>query len=335
MDTKEIKNIESAIVNCNRAVEIDKSLPSVEITLGRIYTEQGKYEQALSSFQEALERDPKNSDAYRGRAIALMDMGKTKEAELSYKKSIEAKPDYWGGYSKLGVFYFQQGRYEEAAAQFQQVVTLNPNNASGYRNLGAVYGRLGRYDEAIKSFEKSLELEPDYRTYQQIATVYTKRNKFREAARAFEKVLELKNNDYRIWGFLADSYYWIPDERYKASKANLQAIKLALEQLKINPNDIDILKSLAYYYGMEGDTTNSILTLRKIELLHPSDVNLEVLVGQTYEEWLGDRRTALKWIKKAINRGFPIADLKLRPGLKDLIKDKRFTTFIDSLNKSR
>ena len=332
---KDISSIENAIKYSNRARNINGSLISVNITLGRIYIEQGKNQEALNEFEKALLIDPKNSDAFRERAKTYMAMGKTREAELSYKEAIKMKPDYWKGYNYLGVFYFQQGKYDEAAAQFQQVISLNPNNAKGYVNLGAVYGILTRYDDAINAFNKSLQIEPDYRMYQQIATVYLKKNMYKEAARAYEKVIEMKNNDYRIWGFLADAYYKIPDERYKADSSNLKAVELALEQLKINPNNADILSRLASYYGMLKDTVKSLSTLRKVEALHPADVFIQLSIGQTYEEWLGNRKTALYWIKKAIRNGYSLPNLKTRKGLNNLMKDKDFITFIDSLNKSK
>ena len=258
-----------------------------------------------------------------------------KEAELTYKTAIQNKPDYWSGYSYLGAFYFRIGKYEDAVAQFQQVVTLNPNNAKGYRNLGSVYGILTRYNEALENFIKSVSIEPDFRTYNHIATLYYKTGKYKEAARAYEKVVEMQKNDYRAWGFLADTYNKIPDERQKADSANLQAVKLALVQLKINPNDLDVLSRLASYYGMLGDTLKAESILNKVELLNPSDVNIQMIIGQTYEECLGDRKNAIKWIKKAVSNGFSISNIESRAGLKNLLKDKRFITFTDSLNKSK
>ena len=115
----------------------------------------------------------------------------------------------------------------------------------------------------------------------------------------------------------------------------MKAVELALEQLKINPNNADILSRLASYYGMLKDTVKSLSTLRKVEALHPADVFIQLSIGQTYEEWLGNRKTALYWIKKAIRNGYSLPNLKTRKGLNNLMKDKDFITFIDSLNKSK
>ena len=44
----------------------------------------------------------------------------------------------------------------------------------------------------------------------------------------------------------------------------------------------------------------------------------------TYEE-LGDRRTALEWLDRAIKAGYSIKRLERSPWLKDLRADERYT----------
>ena len=97
--TKDVKWVDSAVKNCERAVALDELLAPVRVTLGMIYNETGRYQEALTIFQKALELDPSNADCYRGRAKALMGLGQLEDAESIYKKAIELKPAYWGGYS--------------------------------------------------------------------------------------------------------------------------------------------------------------------------------------------------------------------------------------------
>jgi serine/threonine protein kinase/tetratricopeptide (TPR) repeat protein len=334
-ETKEISSIEKAVNSCNKALSLNESITSVRITLGRIYTEQGKYRDALDEFEKVLLVDPKNSDAYRGKATVYMSMGKTSEAELSYKEAIKMKPDYWSGYGKLGVFYFQQGKYAEAAAQFQQVITLNPNNASGYRNLGAMYSMMNRFDEAVEMYNKSLKLEKDYRTYNNLATIYVDKRQWDKAARAYEEIIKINNSDYRVWGYLAYAYYKTPNERSKADVTNLKAISYAEQQLNINPANQSVLNSLASYYGMKGNLNKTRELLGKIKSLNPTDLDVLITLGENYEEWLNQREEAIKWIRAAVRKGFSVDYLNKRPNLQNLLNDEGLKKTIDSIRSSK
>ncbi len=195
MKTKDISFIEASIRSCTKANKLDDKLLQVRLTLGSVYVEIGKYNDAKEQFQKVLEIDPHNSEAYYGKANALVSLGQTTEAEASYKKAIEMKPSYWAGYNWFGIFYWRQGKFREAAAQFQQVITLTPNNSLGYSNLGWMYSNLNMNEKAIEMFQKSLALQEDYRTYSYIAAIYFQMGKYAEAAREYENVLKLNKND--------------------------------------------------------------------------------------------------------------------------------------------
>lgn len=331
--TKDIHLIERAIKSCNKAIAINDNLTSVKNTLGYIYLETGRYNEAKDEFQKVLEVDPVNSRAYNGRAEAFVKMGMIKEAEASYKEAIRMKPGYWNLYNGLGWFYYQQGRYRDAAAQFQQVITLTPNNSIGYLNLASMYYLLGQKDDAVKMWKKSLEIEPDYRAYSNLAVVYFGEKKYKEAARMYEKIVGINKNDYRMWGYLAECYYRTPDERDKSFEANRHALSLAEKQLQINPRDPEIITYMASYYAMLGKLDNSRTMLNDLKSLEITNTQTYVDIAVIYEEWFGERETALNWIKKALEKGYPVEEIDDTPQLQNLIKDKRFIAFLEKLNK--
>ena len=108
--TKETKYFVLAEKNCERAVELDDFLGPVHVTHGLLHLEAGQYQDALHEFQNALEMDSHNAEAYRGRAKAYTAQGLLEEAEITYKKAISIKSDYWGGYNDLGVYYYKKQR---------------------------------------------------------------------------------------------------------------------------------------------------------------------------------------------------------------------------------
>jgi serine/threonine-protein kinase len=335
LKNSDIRWIETAILNCNKAVALNETLNEVRLTLGRVLEETGKYIQAAEEYQKVLERDPSNIDAYIRKANALLSMGNCKEAEILYKKAIEKRPNYILTYQYLGILYYKEGNFLDAAAQFKTVTSLTPNNPAGYRNLGAINYFLGQTDAAIESFKKALSIKPDYPTYNNLATIYVTEGKFEDAAHIFEQILQSDSTDYRVWGHLADTYYRIPGGKIKSIEANTKAIELAEEKSRINPNDPDLMVSLSSYYGMIGDKLKSSTVLRKLESMEIIDFHLQYLIGEIYEEWHRNRKKALEWIKLSVKNGYPVDEIDsiYRPGLKNFIKDKEFRAFIDSLNQ--
>jgi len=306
--TKNSEWIEPAEKSIRKAIKIDKSLSPIHTSLGLLLTEKGDYEQALQAHATALELNPSNFEAYRGRARAFKSLQRVAEAEATYKKAIEMKPDYWAGYAELGVFYSQYGRFEEAAEQFRIVTELSPGNASAYRNLGGVYYYLGEQDKALDAFEKSVEIQPNYGVYSNIATMKFYSGDYEEAAKFYQKALELNNTDYQVWNFLSIAYLNSdPPKTEEAKNALIKAKELAEKQLEVNPRDPKLLLSLASYHIELEELGKAEKFLSQALKLKPSEANNLIAIGLIYED-LGNRSEALSWVEKALQNGYVMED---------------------------
>ncbi|MBU1100267.1 MAG: protein kinase [Bacteroidetes bacterium] len=329
--SRETGDINKAIQSCKQAMTSDETLIQAKIIMAKLFNLQGQNEFALSELQKALELDPTNWEAYQEKALTFFYLKKNDEAEKSYQKAIAIRPDLWIVYNSLGVFYFREGKYDKAVNQFAKVIDLIPNSALGYKNTASMFAYLDESKEAIRFYEKALSIETDYRTYSNLASMYFQDGNYEEASQTYERILELNDGDYRIWGYLASSYYWTKRQKKKINYANNQAISLAELKLGVNPNDLNTLGSLATYYGMAGNLskTDSILTI--LVQSNPADVYLQFLIGQIYEEWMHDRDKALIWIMKALKNGFAINKVRKTLGLKNLITDQKFKEMVGSL----
>ena len=81
---------------------------------------------------------------------------------------------------------------------------------------------------------------------------------------------------------------------------------------------------------MLNDRQKTLSFLKQAEKLNPEDVYLIFYIGDIYEEWLGERETALKWFKSALEKGYTLKRFYQYPGLKKLIADSRFQKLIKS-----
>jgi len=321
--SKEPQWVEHAINNGQRAVELNDFLAPVHITLGLIHKGTGRYQEAIQEFKQALKLDPVSHDAYRGLAIAYLRLNKVEQAEATLRKVIELKPDYWAGYYDLATFYLNLGRHEDAVKQLHKAVTLVPDGFYAHNDLGALYFNLGRWTDARKMWERSLEIEPNYAAYSNLGILHHIEMRYGDAARMYEKALELDNRNYRVWGNLASAYYWMPGERGRALATYQRAAQMAEEERKVNPHDPEVLSDLAEYYAMIRERTRALSHVQQALSLASDDIEVMASAGLVYE-LLGERDRALEWVGKALEHGYPRAQIERLPELQQLRADPRF-----------
>lgn len=330
--TKEIRWIELAGKESNRALQLGTGLAPVHIASGIIHSGKGEYDLALSEFAQALEAEPRNSDAYRELARIYSLTNRIDEAEATYKKAIQLRPNLITGYNLLGSFYFNHGRYEEAAGQFRKMIELAPDSYWGYNDLGGAYLYLERRPEARQLFEKTLQIWPDYGALSNLGSMYFEESRFAEAARMFERAIEQRPTKYILYYNLASAYALMPGHQEKAGESCKKTVEMAEAILKINPKDIEALSHLSLCSAILGDRPKAAAPLQQALALQPR--NTEVLfIAVLVNEKLGQRAQAFTWLKAALENGFSRALVERSPELHALRADPQYQRLLQSIRK--
>ncbi len=310
--TQDTQWVGEALTACEQAVALDDNLAGGHTCLGTVYNGRGKYERAVEEFQRAVLLEPSSDDAFRGLGFSYESLRNLAEAERTYRRAIELRPQYWAGYSWAGGFYASQGRYEKAAEMFNQVIKLAPDNFVGYSNLGGIYALEGRYADAIPVLERSVALRPTGVAYSNLGTSYFFQRKFGESVRTFEAAAMLDEQQWQIWGNLADAYYWAPGKRTQADGAYAKALSLGEQRLHVNPRDATLLGYMAYYHAMRNNKADAQSCARQALAVAPNDPELLFNLALTYHQ-LGDLDQALGWLGKALAAGFSRATVRDTP----------------------
>jgi serine/threonine-protein kinase len=324
--TKDSQWAEQAKKSSAAAIGLNDKLAQVYVTLGMIHTGTGNYDQAIGNLQRALALDPYNADAYRELAKAYEKRGRLQDAESTYRSAIAARPNYWGAHNELGGFYYRQGRYDEAEKEFRRVVELTPDNARGYKNLGVIAYSQKRYEEAARMYEKSVAIKPSDGTYTNLGALYYSLGRYSDAAFNFQKAVEMNDHNSMHWHNLASAYK-ASNEPEKARAAYDRTAKLAVEQLRVNPRDPDVLIRLADAYSMLRQPQRARDELQRALTLAPEAVDDMFQAGVIYEQ-LRDRRRALEWIGKAIKGGYSRDLVEKSPDLAQLRLDSKFQNLL-------
>lgn len=102
---------------------------------GFIHFQKQEYDQAIASFQKAVELEPKAAAGYNMLGMAYrfkanqLGIPELRSKEIAaFQKALEADPQYWVAMINLGVTYYGQGEKAKAAPLLKKALALNPQH---------------------------------------------------------------------------------------------------------------------------------------------------------------------------------------------------------------
>jgi eukaryotic-like serine/threonine-protein kinase len=319
------KWVDEALANCRKAAELDDHLPAIYVTLGRLHETAGKHDLAVQEFQHALQLNARDADALSGVAHSYENAGRIQEAEDTFQKASALRPDSWVGNNDLGLFYDRQHKYKESIIALRKAIELTPDNAQVYLNLGAVYIDIGDPKLAAdteQALKKSIELAPSYAAYANLGQLYYMEKRYQDSAAMTEKALQLNDQNYLVWNNLLNAYVQLK-ENDKVAATRERVIQRAEKAAQLNPQDALVQGKLAYLYARQNSRVNSLARIQTALALSPDDPAVLDDVGITYEV-LGERQLALKYVQRAIEKGYPLQQVISNPDMQSLILDPSF-----------
>ena len=187
-----------AVTSFNKAIEFKSDLHEAWSNRGFSLVNLGSLEEAISSFDKAIDIKPDKHEAWYNRGVALEKLGGLEEALNSYDKAIEFKLNLYEAWSNRGFVLEKLGRLEEAISSYDKAIEFKPNYYKAWSNRGVNLGRLGRLEEAIESYDKAIEFKPDYhKAWYNRGIDTVKLGRFDDAISSFNRAIEFKPNYYK------------------------------------------------------------------------------------------------------------------------------------------
>ena len=320
--------LDEAASHSARALQLNGRLAGAHITMGQIRRIQGQVQAAEQELQAALALEPMNAQAYRALG-SLREFSKMNDAaEANYKKAVEIRPADASGHIELGSFYFRQGKLADAERSQRNAIQLAPDSYLAHSNLGGIYYRQERYAEAAQEFEKSVSIAPNQRAYNNLGTSYYYLKQYADAALMYQRIVrDIAPNNSTYWGNLADAYRWDSSLHDKAPEAFQRAIDLIGKEIAASPLDAKLHGRLAQYRAALKDRARAFAEMGEALRLDPSSNYVQWCAALVYEQF-GERDQALSHLKKAIDTGYPMNQIRAAPPLEQLRKDARFIRMI-------
>lgn len=203
-----------------------------QCNLGNTLRDQGRLDDAIERYQNALAINGAYAPAHYNLANALYDQGHLDEAMARYREALALDPDYADAHYNLGTTYYRAGRLNEAMTEFQRVLQLRPRDEAAENNLGIALLQAERLDEAIPHFRRALQISPEAASpWCNLGLVFLRQHKLDEAISNFQKALQIKPG-------LADAHYNLGDAFLQKGQPE-NAVREYEAALALNPGDID------------------------------------------------------------------------------------------------
>jgi tetratricopeptide (TPR) repeat protein len=191
---------EEAISSCNKAIEIKPDLHEAWYIRGNVLFNSGRYAEAIVSFDKAIELESDLHEAWYGRGNALVNSGRCEEAVTSYDKAIEIKTDKHEAWYNRGNALDNLGRYAEAIASYNKVIEIVPARHEAWYNRGIALNNLRKWEEAITSYNKAIEIKADkYGAWYNRGIALNNLDKYEEAIASYNKAIEIAPNQHEAW----------------------------------------------------------------------------------------------------------------------------------------
>ena len=162
--------------------------------------EQGRYDEALTAFEEAIRLDPKDALPWNGKGNVLKEQDRYDEALKAYEEAIRLDPKDAAPLNGKGNVLYEQGRYDEALKAYEEAIRLAPKNKHPLNGKGCVLYKKGRYDEALESFEEAIQLDPkDTFPWNGKGNTLSEQTQYEEALTAYEEAIRLDPKSADPW----------------------------------------------------------------------------------------------------------------------------------------
>lgn len=131
------------------------------VLMATTWKQVGYWENSITLFEHARKVTINNYASHNNLGVALYDQGRTEEAIEHYLQALRIKPDYEEAYNNLGVALNRQGRTEEAIEHYLQALRIKPDYSKAHYNLGLALLSKGDIKGAVDRFRKVLQIDPN------------------------------------------------------------------------------------------------------------------------------------------------------------------------------
>jgi tetratricopeptide (TPR) repeat protein len=247
--------------------------------LGKVYSAEKKYQQAISVLESATLYRPDSQEALIDLAIAYFDAEQYEKALKPLGRALSNNPQSAGAHHMLGKTYFMLGDFARSTAELQTALKITPNDYDVAYTLGLAYLKQHQFAPAQQIYERMLKQFGDRAQLRIIfGRGYRETGFLAEAIEEFKKAVALEPNFPRAHYYLGLTYL------LKDGAARLPD---AEREFKIELNSHPDEYFANYYLGIvsliDRKWDLAIPLLQKAVRIQPANSDPYFQLGQAYQ----------------------------------------------------
>ena len=221
------------------------------LTRANSYYKEGKYDQAFTNYNQAIQLNPQYTDAYLFRGLTYRIKGELDKAIVDYTQAIKINPQFSQAYNNRGVAYDDKGELDKAIVDYNQAIKINPQYSDAYNNRGVAYDDKGELDKAIADYTQAIKINPQFSTaYNNRGLAYRKKGELEKAIVDYNQAIKINPQYFEAYNNRGIAYY---------DKGELdQAIVDYNQAIKINPQYSNAYVALGLAYEKKGKLDQAI-----------------------------------------------------------------------------
>jgi tetratricopeptide (TPR) repeat protein len=172
------------------------------------YVKQGKYQAAVRTAKQLLQKEPRSTELHYLLGQAYLKDGKAELALMEFKTVNEI--GQFGGYapeldfrSTIADLFRQFGQPEEALKEYLLLMKRVPNDANYVFNAGSLFEDRGNPDRALEFYRKAISLNPKHaKAHLKLGLILYRGKHTVEAKSEFEAAIEGGNEALQAYYYL-------------------------------------------------------------------------------------------------------------------------------------
>lgn len=233
--------------------------------LAKAHMEKKEYDQARAQFDNALQINMTNHEAYYFLGLIQESRQQFRTAQEYYSRALEYYPEYLPAKTKLARIQIMFGQTAQAADQAKAVLKADPENMPAKALLAEVGATQNSLSKAIEDLERSRKKgPPSLEVYAQLVNLYLRQNNLAQAESVLSQALKQYPQDMKLQTYSAQVYQ--AGDKPARAEIPLKTI-IALE-----PSEFSHQAKLASHYVLVGNPEKAEATLRNSVAAMPQDV---------------------------------------------------------------
>jgi tetratricopeptide (TPR) repeat protein len=152
----------------------------------------GDYGAALSRFEDAVRRNPRDAESLSNLGQVLVRLGRAEDALPYFERACALNPDRWAYRFNLARALSVLGRWEPSIASYRQAQQLFPDDYVTTFNLALALHKSNDEPAAVEEYQKAIALNPADASFRMALGIsYEALQRRQEAAEAYGEYLRL------------------------------------------------------------------------------------------------------------------------------------------------